>query len=62
MSLRFKLSPELADGDHWTVCDTLDQLFEAIKSWHENEPMEGDDFCVEIVDMTDEEIAALPEI
>lgn len=62
MALRFQLSPELADGQHWTVCDTLDQLFEHIKHWHENRPDEGDGFTIEIMEMSDAEVEALPEI
>lgn len=62
MALRFKVSPELVDGDHWTVFDRIDQVIEAITEWAKNEPMEGDDFQVEVVEMSDEEVAALPEI
>ena len=32
---RLKLSPELADGDHWTPVDTLAQMLDAIVEWHQ---------------------------
>jgi hypothetical protein len=63
MSLRFKLSPELADGQHWTVCDTLDQLLDTIRAWHEGGGAEaGESFTIDVVEMSDAEVAALPEI
>jgi hypothetical protein len=62
MSLRYKVSPELADGDHWTVFDTIDQVIESIREWSKNEPFPTDGFQVEVVEMSDEDVAALPEI
>jgi hypothetical protein len=62
MSLRFKVSPELVDGDHWSVFDTIEEVIELIREWKANEPAEGENFSVEVVEMSDEEVAALPEI
>jgi hypothetical protein len=64
MSIRFKLSPELVDGDHWTVCNTLPQVFEAIQAWYDagQNEMVGEGFQIEMVEMSDAEVEALPEI
>jgi len=63
MSIRFKLSPELVDGDHWTVVDTIRQLCDYIELWdQESQKFVGEGFAVEVVEMSDEEVAALPEI
>lgn len=64
--LRYKLSPELGDGDHWTVVDTKEQVLDAVAEWCSwNNPekgMKGDGFEVELVEISDEEVAALPDI
>jgi len=63
MSARFKISPELVDGDHWSVVDTEIDLLSAITNWIDEFGSEiGERFMVEIVDMTDEEVALLPEV
>jgi hypothetical protein len=62
MSLRFKVSPELADGDHWTVFDTIEEVIEPIRTWAESDPFATDGFQVEMVEMSDEQVNALPEI
>ncbi|MHC4547071.1 MAG: hypothetical protein ACYSYL_21600 [Planctomycetota bacterium] len=65
MSIRLKLSPELADGQHWTVVDTRADAMEAINAWFDNFeqfPMTGDCFKVDVVEMSDEEVDALPPI
>lgn len=63
---RYKLSPELVDGDHWTVMDTKSQLLEAVGQWCDCQAEMGNEngerFDVEIVYMTDAEVDALPEI
>ena len=60
---RFKLSPELVDGDHWSVVSTKSGLLEFIGIWVDNTmPEEGESFTVSIVYMTDQEVDALPEI
>jgi len=63
MSIRFKCSPELADGDHWTVMDTPEQLAEIVLEWAKcNNGNIGELFDVETVEMSDEEVAALPDL
>ena len=62
---RFKLCPELVDGDHWTVVDTPDEVADALKLWAENvgsNYSEGDRIVIEVVMMTDAEVDALPDI
>ena len=63
MSIRFKLSPELGDGEHYTVVDTPAQLCEAVKAWAECEEFHelGEGFHVEVIEMSQEEVDALPE-
>jgi len=61
--IRLKLSPELSDGEHWTVVDTPEALFDAIRVWwDEMKDQPGEGFQVETVDMSDAEVAALPSI
>jgi hypothetical protein len=62
MSLRFKLSPELADGDHWIIQDTPEQVLEAVKLWCEESDCVGAHIEVERVEMSQEEVDALPDI
>ena len=58
-----KLSPELVDGNHWTVCDNESGLLEAVREWYRGFKDDvGERFTVEVVDMTDAEIEALPDI
>ena len=59
----FKLSPELVDGDHWTPVDTIEQVLTAVRAWCEEFRDEiGEEFSVEIIDMTDAEVEALSDI
>lgn len=64
--LRYKLSPELGDGDHWIVVDTKEQVLDVVVEWclwnNPEKGMKGDGFEVELIEMSDEEVAALPEI
>lgn len=64
MPLKFKLSEELADGEHWTVAKTKEEMISAIHEWCNGidgyAPGEG--FSVELIDMTDDEIEALSPI
>ncbi len=58
-----KFSPELVDGDHWTVCDNERGLLGAVRAWYDEfKDQIGEQFTVEVVDMTEAEIEALPEI
>jgi len=62
--LRFKLSPELSDGEHWTIVDDKAGVMSAIQDWFDELPYAGggESFTVETVEMTDEEVNKLPEI
>lgn len=62
--LRYKLSPELSDGCHSTIVDNPQAVLEAVKDWCKEAKYygEGESFTVEIVKMTDEEVAKLPYI
>ena len=63
MNIRFKCSPELADGDHWTVVDTPEQLAELVTEWARyNKENTGESFEVETVEMSDDDVAALPDL
>ena len=66
MSLRYKVSPDLVDGEHWSVVDTPAQLIELILEWTKQFNGDrhdvGESFEVEIVDMSDEEVSNLPNI
>lgn len=62
---RFKLCPELVDGDHWTVVNTPHEVAEAVQLWADNVSnnySEGDEISIEVVMMSDAEVEALPEI
>jgi len=59
---RLKLSPELVDGDHWTPVDTVEEMIEAIRQWYGDLGQDvGEGFQVEVVAMSDDEIAVLPD-
>ena len=63
-----KLSPELADGDSWTVfemCEAKEALIQSVSDWFDqqsDDALPGEGFEVTVVEMTGEEIEALPEI
>jgi len=62
---RYKLSPNLCDGEHWTVADTGEQVLEAVRGWAENADFCGepdDGFEVGIAMMSDKEVEELPDI
>ena len=60
---RYKLCPELVDGDHWTVVDDISAVLAAVEEWCKCQgEYVGEQFEVEIVGMTEEEVRALPEI
>ncbi len=61
--VRFKISPALVDGDHWSIIDDRKVLIDIIDEWCKNpEGREGECFRVRIVNMSDEKVAALPEL
>ena len=61
-----KLSPELVDGDHWTISTRKTDLMQYINAWYEcyenGDNDEGDSFQIEVIMMSDKEIHELPEI
>ena len=60
---RYKLCPELTDGDHWVPCDRLSDVIEAITSWaSEFGDQDGEEFTVGVIMMSDQEVDWLPEI
>lgn len=62
---RYKLSPELCDGDHWTIADTADEVLEAVRAWAGNANLfedVDDGFEVSVIMMSDKEVDEMPEI
>ena len=63
---RFKLSPELVDGEHWIIVDSLNDIKNSIHDWYHNEKQadftDGEHFSVEICYMSDREAEELPDI
>lgn len=66
--LYYKLSPELSDGEHWSIVDSPAAVVEAVTEHLKDHAPNcggivwGDHFEVEVVEMTPEEVAALPSI
>jgi len=62
---RFKLSAELVDGDHWTILDRPEDVLQMVQAWCEERLTyggAGESCSIDVVEMIDEEVAALPEI
>jgi sulfur relay (sulfurtransferase) DsrC/TusE family protein len=65
MSIRFKLSAELVDGEHWAVVDSKEEVIEAINNWFSNFeicPTIGKYWKVATVEMSQQEVESLPDI
>ena len=64
--LRFKLSPELADGCHYIIVDTPEDVAFSIKQWMEDEDNldydNSDVFTIEACWMSDVEMWKLGDI
>ena len=64
-SIKFKISPELHDGDNYGILRSPQQVVDAVQAWADNcasdTPIPGDMFSVWVVPMTDEEFDAIPE-
>lgn len=59
---RLKLDPNLADGQHWTIHDRPDAtLMELIQLWMD-EATVGESIEITLVEKTDAEVEALPDI
>lgn len=59
----FKLSPSLGDGTYWTITESTKIVLDFIKSWCEefkDEPGEG--FAIKVIEMTEKELEAIPEL
>lgn len=57
---RYRLPPSLADGDHYIIVDTKEAVLSAMKAWLDEE---FDEYAlVRVVEMTDAEVEALPEL
>lgn len=57
----FRLPPECSDGEHWTICESPFLAAEALHSaLAESAP--GESFTVHVVEMTDAEAEALPDV
>lgn len=60
--LVFKLSEQLGDGDHWSIVEDASAVLDAIAEHLKERPCVGDEFSVEVVEMTQAEIDALPDL
>ena len=64
--IRFRMCPELGDGEHWTLADTPDVLADAVREWarlavSDGAKAVGDDIRVEVIEMSEAEADSLPE-
>jgi hypothetical protein len=61
--MAFKLSPEFSDGTSYMIVKNKKELMDSIESWADEAHHYPNELAtVEYVDMSDEEIDALPEI
>ena len=61
MDTKYKLSPELGDGDRSMIVDNADAVVDAVKHWCvEFSECDGESFEVEVIKMTDAEFLELP--
>jgi len=59
----FKLCPELCDGEHWTIADSPRIVAEAVLAWcREFKNEVGEEITIEVIEMTQAEVDAMPEI
>lgn len=59
--LRYKLPPEMADGQHWTIVDDHEAVIEGVRAWLA-QAVAGEEITIEACMMTDAEAEALPPI
>lgn len=58
-----KVSPELGDGDSWSLVEEKRVLLDLVGDWFDEfASTPGERFSVEVVAMSQEEIDALPEL
>lgn len=60
----FKIPPEMADGEHWSIISAhdCDLLGESVRDWVRNDPLVGEAITIEVIEMTDAEVEALPDL
>ena len=59
----FKLSPQLTDGQHKVVVETIGEVIEAVKMWcEENHAWPGERVSIEVVNMAADNFDRLKEI
>jgi hypothetical protein len=64
--LFYKVSPELVDGEHWSIVESRDVLLSNISDWLDefglDKSNEGESFNVEIKSFTQEELDEMKEL
>ena len=61
--IRFRLSPELADGDHHAIVNEPSEVLEAVKMWCKWSKDEFDESCtITTILMSDEEFDNLIDL
>ena len=59
----FEVSPELGDGCSKSIVPDVDLLLQAVKLWAEEfKDTKGESFSVSVVEMTPQQVEALPEL
>ena len=58
-----RLSPELVDGHHWRAINDKAAFLESVGMWwNEFHDQPGESFSVDVIEMTEAEVEALPDI
>lgn len=61
--LRFRLCPELGDGEHHVISTEISSIMESVKAWLLNAYIDaGESMTIETVMMSDEEFEALKDV
>ena len=60
----FKIPPEMVDGENWSIVaiDDIETLKRILGDWAKEGPILGDQITIEIIEMSNEEVEALPEL
>lgn len=58
---RLRLDPDMVDGEHWTVSDVDATFIENMRTWMAEAEV-GDEVTLRLIEMSDAEVKALPEI
>ena len=59
--IMYKLSPELGNGTNYQICDSQKSVLAVINNWFETSEID-DEFSIEKIEMTDEELSELPDL